>query len=153
MWCSLNTCICLDEIWELPISAAKHKKFSGVQSLKRFIGDIAQPNADQQFLNITREKSIIGQVVQKYKNPAFNIRSPLMVQFRSSGTPELGIDAGGPTTEYFFNLMNELVRGNLNGIQLFEGEQGHLVPRFDYDIISSNIMKMVGRMILHSVLN
>lgn len=111
------------------------------------------PNADQQFLNITREKNIIGQVVQKYKNPSFDIRSPLMVQFRSSGTLELGIDAGGPTTEYFFNLMNELVRGNLNGIQLFEGEQGHLVPRFDYDIISGNIMKLVGRMILHSVLN
>ena len=153
VWCSLNTCICLDEIWEVPIPAAKHQKLSGGQSLKRFIGDIAQPNADQQFLNITREKSIIGQVVQKYNNPAFNIGSPLIVQFRSPGTPELGIDVGGPTTEYFFYLMNELVRGNLNGIQLFEGEQGHLVPRFDYDIMSGNVMKMVGRMILHSVLN
>ena len=65
----------------------------------------------------------------------------------------LKVDAGGPTTEYFFYLMDELTRGNLSGLRLFEGQPGHLVPRFDYDIISGNIMKLVGRMILHSVFN
>ena len=63
----------------------------------------------------------------------------------------LKVDAGGPTTEYFFYLMDELTRGNPSGLRLFKEQPGHLVPRFDYDIISSNIMKLVGRMILHSV--
>ena len=36
---------------------------------------------------------------------------------------------------------------------LFEGETGHWVPRFDYDRISGNMLKLVGRMILHSILN
>ena len=142
-----------DEIWMQPLSATKHQKLGGVESLKKFIRDVTQPNGDQQYLNITREQSIISQVIQKYKNPMFDIRNPLMVQFRSSGAAELGVDAGGPTTEYFFHLMNELVRGDLNGIRLFEGQHGHLLPRFDYDIVSGKLMKLVGRMILHSILN
>ena len=36
---------------------------------------------------------------------------------------------------------------------LFEGEPGHWVPRFDYDLISGNLFKLVGRIILHSILN
>ena len=76
-----------------------------------------------------------------------------MVQFTSSGTHELGVDAGGPTTEYFYHLMKEFERGSLAGIQLFEGEPGHLVPRFDYDSISGNLFRLVGKMILHSLLN
>jgi hypothetical protein len=49
-------------------------------------------------------------------------------------------------------LVNELVRGDLNGIRLFGGAQGHLLPRFDYDLIPGN-MKLVGRIIMHSILN
>lgn len=137
----------------LPLSAIKYQKLSGVEALKQFINRIRLLDEDQQYLTITREESIINQVISKYKNPRFDIRKPLYVSFRSSGTAELGVDAGGLTTEYFFQLVNELVRGDLNGIRLFEGAQGHLLPRFDYDLISGNIMKLVGRIIMHSILN
>ena len=67
----------------------------------------------------------------------------LSVQFRSSGPAELGVDTGG--TEYFHYLMKDLERRNLNGVQLFEGEPRHLVPRFEYYLVSGNMMKLVGR--------
>ena len=69
----------------------------------------------------------------------------LSVQSISSGTAELGVDTGGQTTEYSYYLMKELEWGNLHGVQLFEGEPAHFVPRFDYDLVSGNMMKLVGR--------
>jgi hypothetical protein len=142
-----------DDDWAQPLAAVKYRKVSGTESLKQFINDVATPHGEQEFLCVRRKHSISNQVIQKYKNPQFDIRCPLMVQFRSSGTIELGIDAGGPTTEYFYHLMKEFERGSLAGIKLFEGEPGHWVPRFDYDLISGNLFKLVGRMILHSILN
>lgn len=102
-------------------------------------------NGEQEFLYITREQNIISQVIQTYKDPMFDIRNPLSVQFRISGPAQLGVDTGGATTEYFYYLMKELERRNLNGVQLLEGEPGHLVPRFDYDLVSGNMMKLVRR--------
>ena len=104
-------------------------------------------------LLMVSSKHLGNQVINKYKNPQFNIKCPLMVQFTSSGTHEIGVDAGGPTTEYFYCLMKEFERGNLAGIQLFEGEPGHLVPRFDYESISGNLFRLVGQIIFHSLLN
>ena len=75
------------------------------------------------------------------------------VQFVSSGLFESGVDAGGPKREFFRMLMNELAKGNFNGIQIFEREQGHLVPVTNYELVSSHFFEMVGRMILHSLLN
>ena len=89
-------------------------------------------------LIIKRDNSIIMQLLKKYKNPSFNLRSPLNVQFISSGTIEPGIDVGGPKKEFFHMLMSELVRGGLNGIQIFEGEKGHLVPANNYELLSTH---------------
>ena len=74
------------------------------------------------------------QLLKKYKNPSFNQRSPLNVQFISSGTLEPGIDAGGPKKEFFHMLMGELVRGSFTEIQIFEGKKGHLVPVNNYEL-------------------
>ena len=60
----------------------------------------------------------------------------LSVQSISSGTAELGVDTGGQTTEYSYYLMKELEWGNLH-----------------YDLVSGNMMNLVGGMILHSILN
>lgn len=81
----------IQDIWTLPVSATKYRKLSGVESLKQFINEVTMPNGNREFLNITREQSTISQVTQKYKSPTFNIRNPLTVQFRSSGTAELGV--------------------------------------------------------------
>ena len=48
------------------------------------------------------------------------------------------------------HLMEEVVRGSFNGIKLFEGEASHLVPSFDYDLVSGCFFVFVGKMIVHS---
>ena len=119
----------------------------------KFVTGAKQSFAPEENLVITRDKSILGQVLRKYKNPSFNLQSPLNIQFQSSGLFELGVDAGGPTRAFFHHLMEELVRGSFSGIKLFEGEAGHLVPSFDYDLVSSCFFVLVGKMILHSFIH
>ena len=38
-------------------------------------------------------------------------------------------------------------------LNLFEGQAGHLVPIHDYDILSGGLFVLVGRIILHAILN
>ena len=102
---------------------------------------------------ITRDKSIITQVLRKYKNTRFNLQSPLNIQFQSSGKVELGVEAGGPSRVFFYHLMQELMRGKFNGIELFEGKAGHLVPFCDYNLVSSSFFVLVCEMIVHSFIN
>ena len=127
----------------MPLSVTKIRKLDPLDALHKFI------SVD---LVITRERNMIAQLLKKYKNPSFNICCPLNVQFISSGVFEIGIDAGRPKREFFNLLINELVRGNFNGMQVFEGETGHLLPINNYELISSHFYKMVGRMILHGAL-
>lgn len=54
-----------EEIWMLRLSAIKYQKLSGVEALKQFINRIRLLDEDQQYLNITREESIISQVISK----------------------------------------------------------------------------------------
>lgn len=39
------------------------------------------------------------------------------------------------------------------GINLFEGQVGHLVPIHNYDVLSGGLFVLAGKMILHSILN
>lgn len=119
----------------------------------QFVTGTMQSFTPEERLVITREKTILDQVLRKYKNPSFNLQSPLNVQFQSSGVFELGVDAVGPVKAFFHHLMEELVRGSFSGIKLFEGEAGHLVPSFDYDLVSSCFFVLVGKMIVHSFIH
>ena len=118
-----------------------------------FIGDIALPATLEVDLTINRDKSVMQQVIRRYKNPQFKLGAPLNVQFISSGTYEHGIDAGGPTREFFNILMKEIVSSCLNGVKLFEGEIGHLLPMSNYDLVSGNFFELVGKMVLHAIIN
>ena len=139
--------------WNTPLSAWGLRKLDYQEALMKFVTGAVQSHLPEEHLVITRDKSIITQVLRKYKNPRFNLQSPLNIQFQSSGTLELGVDAGGPTRAFFYHLMQELVRGKFNGIKLFEGEAGHLVPSCDYDLVSSCFFVLVGKMVVHSFIN
>lgn len=141
-----------EDIWSSPLATHKKVKLSPIEELRLFIGRVKKSQSEEELL-ITREKSFISQVLRRYKNPRFDLGCNLCVAFRSSGTYELGADAGGPTTEFFYNLMKELQSGGFNGIKFLEGEIGHLTPKLDYDLLSSSVFEIVGKMILHSVLN
>ncbi len=123
-----------------------------MDELKFFVSRVKKGQFKEQLL-ITREKSFVSQVITKYKNPTFDLGGILSVEFRSFGTYELGVDAGGPTKEYFNGLMKDLQTGGYKGIRFFEGESGHLTLMYDYDLLSSGVFQIVGKMILHSVIN
>ena len=138
---------------DLPLSATKIRKLDPKQALENFIHNVNMTCEPEIDIVVKRESSMIVQLLKKYKNPKFNLRAPLNIQFVSLGVIEPGIDAGAPRREFFYLLTKELVRGTFNGMQLFEGEIGHLVPINNYELVSSHIFEMVGKMILHSLLN
>lgn len=121
--------------WNTPLSAWGMRKLDYHEALIQFVTGAVQSHLPEEHLVISRDKSIISQVLRKYTNPRFNLQKSLNIQFQSSGTLELGVDAGGPTREFFYHLMQELVRGKFNDIKLFEGEVGHLVPSCDNDLV------------------
>ena len=91
------------------------RKWNYQEALAQFFTSPVQSNAPEEHLVISREKSVIAQVLRKYKNPSFKLQSPLNVQFLSSNALELGV---GPTTAYFFYLMQDLMRGSFNGMKV-----------------------------------
>ena len=49
--------------------------------------------------------------------------------------------------------MKEIVSSCLNGVKLFEGEIGHLLPVSNYDLVSGHFFELVGKMVLHAIIN
>ena len=41
---------------------------------------------------------------------------------------EEGVDAGGPTLEFFWLALQEMKKGDGHNINLFEGDSGHFLP-------------------------
>ena len=142
-----------EELWDLPLASAKSKKLDHLDDMKTFIGNIARPESLEVDITITRDKGILQQVIRRYKNPQFELGAPLNVQFISSGAHEQGIDAGGPTRDFFNMLINEIISSCFHGIKLFEGEMGHLVPAVSYDLVSGHFFELIGKMVLHAIIN
>ena len=100
----------------------------------QFVTGAMKSFTPEEHLVITRDKSILGQVLRKYKNPSFNPQNPLNIQFQSSSVFELGLMLVVQQKAFFHHLMEELVKGSFSGIKLFE-DAGRLVPSFDYDLL------------------
>ena len=126
------------------------RKLDQKKALIQFVTCTVQSHLPEEHLVIIRDKSIITQVLRKYKNLRFKLQSPLNIQFQSSGTVELGVDAGACPSRAFYYLMQELLRRQFSGIKLFEGEAGHLVPSCDYNLVFRSFFVLVGKMIVHS---
>lgn len=59
----------------------------------------------------------------------------------------------GITKEYFHLLVESLKQHSRDGITLLEGTLGHLLPKHNYQLLSSDMFIIMGKMILHVVLN
>jgi hypothetical protein len=125
-------------IWDTPLAASKILSSSSdaLISLQKFVEQGVQKFHVDMDVQVKRDSDILAQMIRKYKNPAFNIRKPLNVEF----VDEFGEDRGGPTRELFCLLMKRLTKGLADGINLFEGLQGHLLPRHDYDLLSGDYL-------------
>ena len=139
----------LDQLLDQPLSHGLfHNDEGGLQSLQYFISKAINPFGQELDLCLDRNKDILQQAVRKYKHPSFDTTRPLNVTFQD----EPGVDAGGVTREYFYLLMQRL-ENQTGTLKLFEGTSGHLVPMHNYDYLSGGLFVMVGKMILHAILN
>lgn len=142
----------VDEVEGIPLAAAAMvtpEDESG--ALTRFIQGAVVSFGVEVDLHVNRGQDILPQMIRKYKNPSFDVTKPLNVQF--VGADEIGIDAGGITKEYFHFLVESLKQQSPDRITLLEGTLGHLLPKHDYELLSSGVFIIMGKMILHAVLN
>lgn len=84
-------------------------------------------------LHVNHGHDIPLQMIRKYKNPLFDVTKPLNVQF---------IVAGG----YHKGVVPD-------GITLLKGSLGPLCPKHDHELLLSDMFIIMGKMILHAVLN
>ena len=93
---------------------------------------------------------MLRQLIKMYKNPKLNLKKIPDITF--SG--EHGADMGGPTKEFFYNAISSLTRMDpLFNIQLFGGNQGHLIPICGVDAVASGCFEMAGKLVAHSILH
>ena len=138
-----------EELWDTPLANALfHGDSDELQSLKRFVVGAINPFGQELDMFIDRDKDILQQAARKYKKTLFYITRPLNISFQD----EPGLDAGGLTREFFHLLMHRL-QTPTGSFDLFEGTSGHLVPINSYDFLSGGLFLLVGKMILHSVIN
>ncbi len=137
-------------IWETPLAATTVVSSNDAWiSLQKFVNEAIHKFNVELDVQVKRESDILPQMLRKYKNPQFDLQKPLNIEFIN----ELGFDGGGLTREFFSILMNRLSSPVESGMNLFEGLLGHLVPRHDYDMLSGGLFCILGKMILHAILN
>ena len=137
-----------DEVWDRPLATTALLAESPSLSLKRFVCGAVNKFGEELDVSVNRDKDILQQVVRKYTHLEFDITKSLNVSFVN----ELGVDAGGLTREYFYLVMHHLQMSNAS-LGFFEGCKGHLLPVHNYDFVSGGLFVIIGKMILHSVLN
>ncbi|XP_028402076.1 uncharacterized protein LOC114525067 [Dendronephthya gigantea] len=115
-----------DEIWDTPIATPVSFADNPLTILKRFTRSAVNTFGEEMDVVINRNKDILQQVVRRYKHPEFDITKSLNVSFVN----EPGVDAGGLTRQ-----------------------KGHLLPMHNYDLVSGGLFVIVGRMVLHAILN
>lgn len=130
-----------------PLTAFNEKK-NDIQNLEKFVSAVAGRFGVELEREIDRKKDLLQQVIRKYKNPAFDITKTLSVSF----VGEPGLDGGGLTREYFHLLMQRL-HTQCGTFNIVEGRNGNLLPIHNYDILSGGLFMLLGKMILHAILN
>ena len=118
------------------------------QNLQKFVSAVVGGFGLELGIEIDRNKDLLLQVIRKHKNPAFDITKPLSVSF----VDEPGLDGGGLTREYFHMLMQRLHK-QCGTFDLLEGRNGNLLPIHNYDILSGGLFLLLGKMIMHAILN
>ena len=91
---------------------------------------------------------ILSDGLAAYKSPKLCVNRPLEVDFIGSHA----VDLGGPRRQFFSTLLHELATNPR--LRLFEGDYNgaNLLPSVNHDAIISGTFKLVGKIILHSIL-
>ena len=97
---------------------------------------------------VVRENALIQDALTLYKSPTFSVGKPIEVEFVGSQV----IDLGGLRRQFFCQLLEGLA--NNKYLHLFEGDydSGYLLPAVNHDAVIGGHFKMLGQIILHSIL-
>lgn len=105
-------------------------------------------HGQEQSISISRKSTTILADLIKLHKRGLDIQLKPDVEFLG----EDGVDASGPTREFFHLTMEALATGDRR-ISLFEGERDHFLPLHSIDALESNLFFYVGRLISHSFLH
>ena len=137
---------------ETPAAAAESK--SATQS--KPAAEMIQSYQDQkergtEYIEINRmQMSLLRQIMKIYKNPQCNLKKSVDVHFHG----EIGADLGGPTKEFFSDVIASLSKVDpVFNVQLFGGLDGHLVPFYGVDAVASGFFEVAGKLVAHSLKN
>ena len=92
--------------------------------------------------------NILRDALCLYKSSNFDIAKPIEVELIGSEA----IDLGGPRRQFFNTLLEGLAKNEC--LRLFDGdlEEGWLLPATNHDALICGHFRMLGRIILHSIL-
>ena len=96
---------------------------------------------------VVHADSLVRDGICVYKSERFNIAKPVEVEIVGSDV----VDLGGPRKQFFCHILDALAKNEF--LNLFEGDYDTgLLPAINHDAILSGQFKMLGRIILHSIL-
>lgn len=94
------------------------------------------------------QKAVVVKALTIYKDSKFDVTRPFRVSFNN----QPALDVGGPKTEFFTILFEELTEMNGQPLPaLFEGNSKRLLPLYNSSIVYSGIFVAIGKMIAHSI--
>ena len=86
--------------------------------------------------------STLRQLMSIFKDPNLDMTKDPDIIFAG----EFGADLGGPKREFFNLTIQSLSKvDTAYNLQLFGGEEGHLIPLYGVDAISEGCFEMVGK--------
>ncbi|XP_068681680.1 G2/M phase-specific E3 ubiquitin-protein ligase-like [Montipora foliosa] len=103
------------------------------------------------YIDVNRmQLSMLRQIMTIYKNPQLNLKKHVNVNFYG----EQGADLGGPSKEFFHSAISSLSKVDpVFNMQLFGGQDGHLIPFYGVDAVSSGCFQVAGKLVAHSLKN
>ena len=88
---------------------------------------------------------VLADILPLYKDPEFDPSRPLRVVFKD----QPAVDSGGPRKEMYSLVYETLACSTV--YKLFEGQAGRLMPFYNASTVFSGMMKTLGKMIAHSI--
>jgi len=122
--------------------------FQGTSSLAEIIDGLASKLSGAVLRVSVDEDNLLMQAFSIYKDPKFDPIRPLIITF----TNQPAVDTGGPKREFYTQLFHGIVTSDGSVLPImFEGAEGRLMPSYNSSVVYSGMMKVIGKIIAHSI--
>ena len=91
------------------------------------------------------EETAVEDALAYYKHPDFDARCPIRITFEK----QPAVDTGGPRRQFYSMVFSALE--DSQQYKLFEGPPGRLIPVYSASQVFSGLMKILGKMLAHSI--